>query len=82
MTFRRTVLFSATASLLGSLLHLPASAQQVIKLTITAVHPPVFLWVKLTDEVFILEVDKRLPSAGDEDKLARRGAEGWHAPLI
>ena len=38
----------------------PAFAQQVIKLTVTAGHPPVFLWVKLTDEVFIPEVDKRL----------------------
>jgi TRAP-type transport system periplasmic protein len=37
-----------------------AFAQQTVKLTIIAGHPPVFLWVKTVDEVFIPEVEKRL----------------------
>ncbi|MCX7892199.1 MAG: C4-dicarboxylate TRAP transporter substrate-binding protein [Burkholderiales bacterium] len=42
----------------------PAHAQQTIKLTVSAGHPPAFLWVKLLDEVFIPEVDRRLAAAG------------------
>ena len=46
-----------------------AQAQQVIKLTATAGHPPVFLWVKTMDEVFIPEVDKRLAAGGNKFKI-------------
>lgn len=42
----------------------PAHAQQTIKLTVSAGHPPAFLWVRLLDEVFIPEVDRRLAAAG------------------
>ena len=80
MNFRRTVFFTATAALLGSLAHLPASAQQVIKLTITAGHPPVFLWVKTTDEVFVPEVDKRLAAAGNKYKI--EWTKAWGGTLI
>jgi TRAP-type transport system periplasmic protein len=41
-----------------------AQAQQVIKLTAAAGHPPVFLWVKTLDEVFIPEVNKKLAASG------------------
>ena len=80
MTLRRTVLFTATAALLGGLAHLPAQAQQVIKLTITAGHPPVFLWVKTTDEVFVPEVDKRLAAAGNKYKI--EWTKAWGGTLI
>jgi TRAP-type transport system periplasmic protein len=56
------------ASILGSALVLAglqaAQAQQVIKLTAAAGHPPVFLWVKTLDETFIPEVDKKLAVTG------------------
>lgn len=42
----------------------PAQAQQTIKLTAAAGHPPVFLWVKTLDEVFIPEVDRKLAAGG------------------
>ena len=80
MTLCRNVLFSAAATLAGSLLHGPAQAQQVIKLTVTAGHPPVFLWVKTTDEVFIPEVDKRLAAAGNKYKI--EWTKAWGGTLI
>lgn len=47
----------------------PASAQQTIKVTAASGHPPVFLWVKLLDEFFLPEVDKRLAAAGGKYKI-------------
>jgi TRAP-type transport system periplasmic protein len=56
------------ASILGSALILAglqaAQAQQVIKLTAAAGHPPVFLWVKTLDETFIPSVNKKLAVTG------------------
>ncbi len=46
-----------------------AHAQEAIKLTAAAGHPPVFLWVKTLDEVFIAEVDRRLAAAGGKYKV-------------
>ena len=57
-----------------------AQAQQVIKLTATAGHPPVFLWVKTMDEVFIPEVDKRLAAAGNKYKID--WTKAWGGTLI
>ncbi|MCC6608301.1 MAG: C4-dicarboxylate TRAP transporter substrate-binding protein [Burkholderiales bacterium] len=54
----------------------PAQAQQVIKMTAAAGHPPVFLWVKTLDEVFIPEVDKRLAAAGGKYKIEWTRAYG------
>ena len=80
MNFRRTLLsFAATATLAG-LAQLPAQAQQVIKLTATAGHPPVFLWVKTMDEVFIPEVDKRLAAGGNKYKI--EWTKAWGGTLI
>ncbi len=76
----RTLLSIAVAATLGTLVHLPASAQQVIKLTATAGHPPVFLWVKTMDEVFIPEVDKRLVAAGNKYKI--EWTKAWGGTLI
>ena len=68
------------ASLLAASLGLFATgalhAQQVIKLTATAGHPPVFLWVKTMDEVFIPEVDKRLAASGNKFKIEWTKAYG------
>jgi TRAP-type C4-dicarboxylate transport system substrate-binding protein len=47
----------------------PAGAQQVIKLTMSAGHPPAFLWVRVLEDFFIPEVDKRLAAAGGKYKV-------------
>jgi TRAP-type C4-dicarboxylate transport system substrate-binding protein len=72
MTPRRLILAAAAA--LAAAHALPAAAQQAIKLTVTAGHPPAFLWVKTLDEVFIPEVDKRL--AGTPHKIEWTKAYG------
>jgi TRAP-type C4-dicarboxylate transport system substrate-binding protein len=58
----------------------PARAQQVIKLTAAAGHPPVFLWVKTLDETFIPEVDKKLAAAGNKYKI--EWTKAWGGTLI
>ena len=75
-SFCRRVLLGPLA--LGAMLlaALPAQAQQVIKLTSAAGHPPVFLWVKILDEYFIPEVDKRLAAAGGKYKIEWTKAYG------
>jgi TRAP-type C4-dicarboxylate transport system substrate-binding protein len=80
MTFRRTLLAAAAAATVATLVHLPAGAQDVIKLTATAGHPPVFLWVKTMDEVFIPEVDKRLAAGGNKYKID--WTKAWGGTLI
>ena len=69
--FQATLLASALT--LGGL-H-SAHAQQTIKLTAAGGHPPVFLWVKLLDEFYIPEVDKRL-AAGGKYKIQWKEAFG------
>jgi len=56
-----------------------AHAQQVIKLTAAAGHPPVFLWVKMADEVLIPEVDKRLAAGG---KYKIEWTKAWGGTLL
>lgn len=80
MTLRRTFLAAAAAATLGTLAAAPAAAQQVIKLTAAAGHPPVFLWVKLTDEVLIPEVDRRLAAAGGKYKI--EWTKAWGGTLL
>ena len=46
-----------------------AQAQQTIKLTMSAGHPPAFLWVRVLEEFFMPEVDKRLIAAGGKYKV-------------
>lgn len=65
---------------LGLAISCAATAQQVIKLTAAAGHPPVFLWVKLTDEVFIPEVDRRLAAAGGKYKID--WTKAWGGTLL
>ena len=78
MKQRRTTILTATAiaTLLASI---PATAQQVIKMTAAAGHPPVFLWVKMADEVLIPEVDKRLAVAG---KYKIEWTKAWGGTLL
>ncbi|HMN20869.1 MAG TPA: C4-dicarboxylate TRAP transporter substrate-binding protein [Ottowia sp.] len=71
----------ATAALLAAAsLTVPAQAQQTIRLTAAAGHPPVFLWVKLVDEFFIPEVDKRLADAGSKVRI--EWTRAWGGTLI
>ena len=71
----------AIATLLATAgLTAPAQAQQTIKLTAAAGHPPVFLWVKLIDEYFMPEVDKRLAAAGGKHKI--EWTKAWGGTLI
>jgi len=71
----------ATAALLATAaLAAPAHAQQTIRLTAAAGHPPVFLWVKLIDEFYIPEVDKRLAAAGGKYKI--EWTKAWGGTLI
>lgn len=69
MTARRLILAAAAA--IAAAHALPAAAQQTIKLTVTAGHPPAFLWVKTLDEVFIPEVDKRLAGSAHRIEWTR-----------
>jgi TRAP-type C4-dicarboxylate transport system substrate-binding protein len=63
---------------IAAALAMPAIArgQEVVKLTAIAGHPPVFLWVKLFDEMFITEVDKRLAASGAKVKIEWTKAYG------
>jgi TRAP-type C4-dicarboxylate transport system substrate-binding protein len=65
---RRTVLAAAAAASLFACAP-GALAQQTIKLTISSGHPPAFLWVRLLDEFFVPEVDKRLAAAGGKHRI-------------
>ena len=67
--------FAAASAFIGS----PAWAQQVIKLTAVAGHPPAFLWVKTFDEVFIADVDKRLAATG---KYKIDWTKAWGGTLV
>lgn len=53
-----------TAFLAASLLAVGAGAQEAIKLTVAAGHPPIFLWVKHIRETFIPTVDAELAKTG------------------
>ncbi|MBU3915797.1 C4-dicarboxylate TRAP transporter substrate-binding protein, partial [bacterium] len=44
--------------------------------TVVAGHPPIFLWVTLTRDYFIPEVNKRLKAAGDTDQIEWNQAYG------
>lgn len=57
-----------------------AQAQQVIKLTGAAGHPPTFLWVKTLEETFIPEVDKRLAAGGNKYRV--EWTRAWGGTLV
>ena len=77
---RRTLHRLALATTLALAATGAAHAQQTIRLTAAGGHPPVFLWVKLIDEFFIPEVDKRLAAAGGQTKIDWTRA--WGGTLI
>lgn len=53
----------------GTLLALPQAQAQTIKMTAVAGHPATLPWVKLADEFFIPELDKRLAAANSKVKF-------------
>jgi TRAP-type C4-dicarboxylate transport system substrate-binding protein len=79
MNTRRNLVLGSVA-LAAALVGSPALAQQTIKLTAAAGHPPVFLWVKTVDEVLIPEVDKRLAAAGGKYKI--EWTKAWGGTLL
>lgn len=75
-TFRQSLLLAA----LGLAFAGGAHAQQVIKLTAAAGHPPTFLWVKTLEETFIPELDKRLAAAGNKHRI--EWTKAWGGTLV
>lgn len=77
MTALKTISGVISAGLLLALIQ-PATAQTV-KMTAVAGHPVVFPWVKLADEFFIPEVDKRLAAANSKTRFEWTKAWGGTA---
>jgi TRAP-type C4-dicarboxylate transport system substrate-binding protein len=77
MTALKTISGILGAGLLLALAQ-PATAQTV-KMTAVAGHPVVFPWVKLADEFFIPEVDKRLAAANSKARFEWTKAWGGTA---
>lgn len=75
MLKRRPALLFA-AALCGTAAIAPRFASaETIKMTVATGHPPVFLWVKVLDEHFIPEVDRKL-AAGGKHKIEWTKAYG------
>ena len=55
---------SAAALIATALAAAPAAAQESIRMTMAAGHPPIFLWVKLLKETFAATVDAELARTG------------------
>ncbi len=75
---RRAVLRAGIAAVAAGLAlasSLPAAAQETIRLTVAAGHPPIFLWVKHLHETFIPTVDTELAKTG-KYKIAWNEAYG------
>ena len=70
---RRSALggMAAAVALVG---RVPAAQAQALRLTVSAGHPPVFLWVQELQKFFIPEVTKRLSADG---KLTIQWNEGY-----
>ena len=74
-TFRLFLLPVMTLALILTLFLSPAQSK-TYKMTVAAGHPPIFLWVTLTRDFFIPEVDKALAAAGGKDKIEWSQAYG------
>jgi TRAP-type transport system periplasmic protein len=74
--FLPSLLIAALGLAVGAVAH----AQQVIKLTAAAGHPPTFLWVKTFEDTFIPEVDKRLAAGGNKYKV--EWTKAWGGTLV
>ncbi len=79
MMLRRTLIATAAVAA-AAFAAMPASAQQVIKLTAVAGHPPAFLWVKTFDEIFLSSVDRQLAEAGNKYKID--WTKAWGGTLV
>ncbi len=77
--FNRLTLLGALGAVLMACAS-PAFAQQTIKLTAASGHPPVFLWVKLLDEFWLPEVDKRLAAAGGKYRI--EWTRAWSGTVV
>ena len=66
---------SIAAGAVLALSSLSAAAQEVIRMTAAAGHPPIFLWVKLVRETFMATVDAELAKSG-KYKMAWNEAYG------
>lgn len=55
---------------------IPPVAAKTYQLTFSAGHPPIFLWVSLSRDFFMPEIDKRLAAAGGTDKIEWNQAFG------
>lgn len=53
-----------------------AVAQPVVKMTVTAGHPPVFAWVRLIDDFVITEIERRVAAIGSPVKFEWTRAYG------
>ena len=73
--FKLALLVVIMATLALSVSVAPAKAK-TYKMTAAAGHPPIFLWVTLTRDFFIPEVDKRLAAAGGKDNIVWNQAYG------
>ena len=61
---------------LAVFLVVPAIQAKTYQLTFSTGHPPIFLWVSLSRDFFMPEIDKRLAAAGGVDKIAWNPAFG------
>ena len=73
--FKRVLLVTIMASLVLAASTAPARAK-TYRLTAAAGHPPIFLWVTLTRDYFIPEVNRRLLAAGGKDEIIWNQAYG------
>ncbi len=74
-TAKMLVLMGVMIAITLNVLVAPAQAK-TYKLMSAAGHPPIFLWVTLTRDFFIPEVDRRLADAGNKDKIVWDQAYG------
>lgn len=65
MKMRMTLLTSAFALVLATAGVGPALSQETIRLTVAAGHAPIVNWVKLLDEFYLPEIDRRLAETGN-----------------
>lgn len=77
MTAIKTI--ACTLGVTAAILLTGGAQAQTVKMTAIAGHPPALPWVKLADEFFIPEVDKRLAAAGSKTKFEWTKAWGGTA---
>ncbi len=70
MVFSAIILACALCAPMGS------AEAETHKITVATGHPPIFLWVTLTRDFFIPEVDRRLAAAGGKDNIVWNQAYG------